>query len=315
MKKSNASIQTPRLPLQSLTTALALLLITSVTESYSMAKDSALLSLLPEQMQDYTPSEKQVFQTDVELYDYINGGAELYLHYGFQKLAKKEYTADKRPRIKAEIFDLQSAKNAFGVFSYSRDTANVAIGQGAQYFGGSLIFWQDNYYVSIYTPKETAASKRAVLEMAHTISRAIKSTGPLPPLISALPEKNRVHGSVLYFRYHGWQNKYRYISNDNIFRIDDNVDAVLAQYGAAPDRYYLLLLEYPDKKQAQKAHKNAKKQLKAMKATRRITKEKPGKWLGHERTGQMLMAVFDAPEKATAAYLLDKAKQLYATKN
>jgi hypothetical protein len=53
------------------------------------------------------------------------------------------------PTLTLDIFDMGTAEDAFGIFSFERDGEDVAIGQGSDYAGGMLRFWKDRYFVFI----------------------------------------------------------------------------------------------------------------------------------------------------------------------
>ncbi|MFO8234626.1 MAG: DUF6599 family protein [Bacteroidales bacterium] len=276
-----------------------------------MNSDTSLFRFLPDA--SYLPVEsEQIYKTEDELYDYINGGAELYLNYGFLEMGKRIYTFADTNEVKVEVFDMGEPKNAYGVFSYSKNEENLEVGQGGQYTGGSLIFWQDRYFVSIFAKHETKESEKQVREASEIISENIGTTGSLPSFFSIMPRRNLVKGSELYFRNPAWQNRYRFISNDNIFNIDKNTDAILNQYGAAQERYYLLTVKYPDKKKAQKAYKKSTKELAKDLREQPVVKNDKDKWTGCKLEEDLLLLVFDAPSKEEAVFLMDRAVNNYS---
>jgi hypothetical protein len=57
------------------------------------------------------------------LYGYLNGGADLYLEYGFVKLYVKEYTWQGEP-LKAEVWVMNDAPSAFGIYMLSHSTCS-----------------------------------------------------------------------------------------------------------------------------------------------------------------------------------------------
>jgi len=284
------------------------------TQTYSMNEDTLLLSLMPDDSFLPVASEK-IYESDYELYDYINGGAELYLNYGFKKLAKRIYKVGEDNDIKAEIFDLGAPKNAYGVFSYAKQENNIGIGQGAQYIGGSLIFWQDRYYVSVFAREETEETKQLVRQIGKMISDAIGKTGQLPAIFHAIPEESLVKESTFYFHHHAWQNKFQFVSNENIFNITDEVDALLNQYGEPESRYYLLMIDYPDKKAAQNAYKKATKALNKKLRQEPFIQDEDGLYLGCKVIDNLLLYVSDAPAEEKVKYLLKKTKEKYEELN
>ena len=177
--------------------------------------------------------------------------------------------------------------------------------------GGSLIFWQDRYFVSIFAKKETDAAKEEMLRMGREINEAIGTTGELPEVFQVIPERSIVKGSTFYFHHHAWQNKFRYISNDNIFNIDDHVHALLTQYGSPQNRYYLLIVEYPERKQARKAYKKGRKKFSDILKRKRVGQNEKRLWMGCDTQDQLLMFVIDAPSKEEATYLLDQTTENY----
>lgn len=54
--------------------------------------------------------------TETSLYGYINGGAELYLEYGFDTLLVTELVIEGSD-IKAEVYRMKDPEAAFGIFS------------------------------------------------------------------------------------------------------------------------------------------------------------------------------------------------------
>ena len=289
---------------------LTLLMILSLG-GYSMDKDTVLLNRLPEETELLTVESEEIIKTRKPFYDYINGGAELYLNYGFQKLAKRIYSSGKGT-LKAEIYDMGSPKNAYGVFSYANEEINAGVGQGAQYLGGSLIFWKDKYYVSVFADQETDYTREEIITISKKISNAIENTGELPGIFQVTPEKSLDRESTFYFHNPAWQNKLFYISNENIFNINEDVKAVINKYKNGERKYYLLLAEYPDKKTARKAHKKSRKHFSKKLKHNRIIQNSDNEWIGCDRTDKLLIFTFKAPSKEDAAYLLDKSAQNYA---
>ena len=281
------------------------------TGGFAMDRDTLLLGFMPDESPRWTVESDKIFTTDFELYDYINGGAELYLNYGFRKLARRTYILPDSNRVNAEIFDMGVPKNAYGVFSYAKHKKNAEVGQGAQHIGGSLIFWQKRYYVSVSAQHETQEIADEVLRIGRSISKAIGDTAALPPVFYSIPENDLVEGSTFYFHHHAWQNKFRFISNDNIFNINENVKALLAQYGKKQQRYYLLVLAYPDKNTAIRMLKESSPLLAKGLKKKKVVQNEKGQWIGVRQNEHLLMYVFDAPSKDKVEYLVERTLEKY----
>jgi hypothetical protein len=212
---------------------------------------------LPEQFDAYQASEWLDFEGEA-LFDYINGGAELYLSYGLVRMTGCKYGGEDLPQVTVEIYEMTSAANAFGVYTQSRDREENEYGQGSQQGSDFVLFWKDRYYVIITAQKATPESQKAMRHLASLTEKAIPGTGRRPDLIDALPKKNLAPAGYLYFHHYIWLNAYLFIAGHNIVDISAETDAVLAKYGDADARHYLLLVEYPDTDAAAKAWKQLK---------------------------------------------------------
>ena len=239
------------------------------------------------------------------LFDYIDGGAELYLAFDFVKATACEYSAGKEDFIKVDIFEMKRAWGAFGAFAHGRESIASEVGQGSEYVAGLLTFWKDRFYVSVLGYPETAAKRKAVYEIARAIAALIPGIGETPALIGALPKQGLVEASVRTFRHHALQNDYAFLSHDNLLGIGPGQgEAVLARYRQDGGRYVLLVVEAPVPQSAAKAERAL--------VAGPLAGKNPGKlrdrWAGVRRSAQRLFIVLDAPTAAVVAQALTEAR-------
>ncbi len=251
-------------------------------------------------------AEDRLFQGR-QLYEYIDGGAELYISYGFKYLFSRTYTRPGQPGITLDLFDMGRSQDAFGVFSQSREKIERDAGQGSEYAAGQMIFWKDRYYISIMGQGETVELKKAVFEMAGKISNDIPGEGPLPTIIERLPGKDLVPESVRYFHHYVWLNSHYYIADRNILRINKKTDAILAKYGRGMKRTVLLVVEYADEKEMELARADFMKHFLPDAAGRRAVRIEDGTWTACGSRGRHLAVVFSATAEAKALRLIDDA--------
>ncbi len=190
------------------------------------------------------------------LYKYIDGSAELYLSYNFNKAVNCIYSSAGQPDIIVDIFDMTTSSDAYGVFSHSRDRVDSAFGRESQYIGGMLSFWKGRYFVSIIATPETEVSREATFSIAKAIERRIEDRGEPPQIISLLPEDNLIRKSIFYFHHYIWLNSYYFISEENILQITKSTDGVLAKYREGSKNLILLILKYRNNRRAIKAYRN-----------------------------------------------------------
>ncbi len=129
----------------------------------------------------------QVFLPDT-LYDYIDGGSDLYLKYDFEELQVVEYRKDTMS-VSAEVYRHRDADNAFGIYSQERvPTADFqALGAQGYYESGVCNFIQGGYYVKL-SGENTGSEDRAILlAFARRISQELPPHAALPAALRAFP--------------------------------------------------------------------------------------------------------------------------------
>ncbi|MCF8223891.1 MAG: hypothetical protein K9J25_12180 [Bacteroidales bacterium] len=265
-----------------------------------------LNALLPDEINGYKPSGKDTYYNQENLFNYINGGAELFISYNFDKVISRTYTLKGETKIVAEIFDMVEAKNAFGVFSHDRESLDTTYGQGSEIYPDAIIFWKDRYYISILASGETNTSKTSIHDLAAGIDKLITTEGKLPAIIAHVPRKDLVPESIFYFHHYVWLNAFYYIAGENILNIDDNTDAVLAKYGKPSSRYYLLLAEYKTQENADKAYRSFINNYAPELGSNKAIQTEDGKWMGFSQHCKILVGVFNAPAKEQVTGLLEK---------
>ncbi len=311
---------------------LIMLGFTSIYQGVSMSKEinTKLSRLLPPAVDGWEQTEDQ-FYDRTNLYEYIDGGAELYLSYGFQEVLSRRYHRDGQPMIVADVFDMKESANAFGLFCHSREIVDCTYGQGSQSYPGLLTFWKDRYYVSILASPETPESKKAIANLARKIEKKIDRTGKLPGILGYLPRKNLKEESIRYFTHHAWLNSHFFIADENIFQINVESPAVLARY---PGQGILLIVIYPDPNQAQAAYQAYENYFATQNASQgtvqdqrishpegqtpigfptkmKITKLEDGSWTGARLYDRQFVAVFQGNgEEQLAALIAEVPKNL-----
>ncbi len=267
--------------------------------------DTQLFQLIPDDVEGWKTDRKdQVFNRE-NLYDYINGGAEIYLSYGFIELVNRTYALPGQPEIKLDLLDMGNSKNAFGVFVHSRESVASDFGQGSIYYQGYLQFWMDRYIVSIISSPETPESKQAIFALAREIEKSIGQEGPLPEILQLLPEQNLVEESIRYFHNHFWMNSHFFIADENILNLNEQVDAVFARYGELGQRSLLLLARYPLEVEAEAAFNSFTEAYMPELRTEPAIRSDDGNWTAGRHEGNLIIVVFNAPSQGAALSLIE----------
>jgi hypothetical protein len=253
-----------------------------------------------------TGREDQVFTRD-DVFDYMNGGGEIYLAYDFQFVLVREYIRDNAPSIVAEIYQMSSSEDAYGVFTHDTDGDEVELAQGAIYAAGLLRLWKNRIFVRILADRETSEARAVIFDLGAKIAASIAQEGSKPGLIKALPEDDLRTGSVRYFHTLISLNAHYYLANVNILNLSPETQVAMARYEKDGSQARLLLVRYPTNERAVDAQGRFVEMfmLERFEAGREVTPKKleDGKFAGVVRTGKDLIIVIEAEKKSTLEWL------------
>lgn len=268
----------------------------------------SLERFLPEDPGNQYAAESTRFFTGKKLYEYIDGGAELYLSYHYQKCISRNYVHRSEPEVICEVFDMCNSYNAYGVFSNMRETENNEFGQGCQRLKGSILFWKNRYIVSLMTPRETPVSVETMNHIAAFVDQAIPGTGPLPSILNYLPQNGLTRENLLYFTHFSWQNAFYFLGSDDVLMIGNNTPCVWARYGTPEHRIFLLLIRYSDKTKAEKALSFFQNTFGAGKDVTIPVRLKDGTFFTVVRMDNFLCGVFNAPSTEEVESMIGQVK-------
>jgi hypothetical protein len=260
---------------------------------------------LPEQFGTYKMSGKMDYDSN-SLFEYINGGAELYLSYGLVGMSGCKYVSGDESEISVEIYEMTGSQGAYGVFTQGRYSEEYDYGQGSQSIDDFIFFWKDRYFVVITTPKLTPQSAGGIKQLALLADKAIPDTGKIPDIVKLLPQDGLQAAGFLYFKHYIWLNSYYFIADYNITDLNDQTDAVLAKYGTADNRCYLLITAYPDTATANKAYLQLKQKFVPETGTN-FSRIEDGTWVAVWIKDNKLGAVFNGNSRETTERLYRKS--------
>jgi len=160
-----------------------------------------LESLLPEKdlPEGWTRVEKPKTYTQKTLFERVNGQAELFFKYGFQKSVFAIYQSKKNRenQVELDIYDMGNVLQAFGVFSRFRNEDRPGgFGLDSSLDDHSAFFYQGKYFLILYAPEP---NQEILRQFSKLISLEISDPSPPPREISYFPKNGLKPGSIQYF--------------------------------------------------------------------------------------------------------------------
>jgi len=140
--------------------------------------------------------------TPDDLYESIDGNADLFISFGFEESAVGDYvpTGADEGWISVEVYDMGAPLHAFGIYRVEKADGVEAVPIGVQGYesAGLIAFWKGRYYVKVSSIEGEGAV--GAPRLAETVAARIGGESAMPVERSRLPWENRVPGSERYVR-------------------------------------------------------------------------------------------------------------------
>ena len=256
---------------------------------------------VPDRIQDWTATGEDARYDRATLFDYMNGGAEVYLAFDFREVFVRRFRRGEDEELSLDIYDMGSPAEAFGVFSCDREDEEAGIGQGSEYGFGLLRFWKGRHFVSIMAGAEGEDVDRAVLELGRAVDRILMEEGPEPEILKMLPQTGLRPDRTSLFHSNVNLNNRFFIAAENILKLDRETDCVFAEYGPPDEEpVNLLIVRYPDVSLAQSAHRSFLESYMPESAGTGMAQTEDGRWTLARITDSVISIVFGAQDEASS---------------
>ncbi|MFC1850437.1 DUF6599 family protein [candidate division CSSED10-310 bacterium] len=186
-----------------------------------------LAQYLPELKDWKADGPAQIF-TPQDLFEYINGAAELYLSYDFQKVATVTLENEAEHSLTIDIFQHSNDQNGFGIYSQEKPrTGNfLPVGNEGYYEEGIMNFVRGKFYVKLICFGVEKEKEQLLLSVAREIAAKLPASESLPETLSVFPTSGKVPHSEKYIArnflgYHFLHSAFvaEYKSHDHEFQL------------------------------------------------------------------------------------------------
>ena len=174
------------------------------------------------------PPGESVYTPD-NLWDCIDGGAELFLSYGFVDLHIGEYTDAAGTDVRVELYRLSSGTNAFGIYSQERNPGYQFIDIGTQGYVEEKVlnFLSGVYYVKMSSHRQGKTGIDAMEAIGRRVADALHQERGWPLALALLPAEKRLantesYSAENYLGYADFRSAFsaRYEGNVTLFLMD-----------------------------------------------------------------------------------------------
>lgn len=343
IRKNIASIYSP--PYFLLTGILLLSMYLIVFSTACSKGDSPMIKAdslkLPEKLDGWKLEGPPRRITRETIFDYMDGGGELYLAYKFNQLLVYKYLNGSNNEILVEIYEMLHSDEAFGLLSLDwtgepvvlkPELAELPENQAtpnltALYGEGLLRAGVGNLYLRVLAERESAGIKEAILQIGKSV--AVMSQQPaLPEILSLIQPDPKSRWRIKkdrtsYFHSHLILNSLYYLSHENILHLSQDCEGLYTEWAEAGTDIRrtarLFLLRYPEAARArqalsdfqltyvsEKSHGGSDKGNSELKPEGLVQLEEG--WLAWKLSDSCLALVFEAPGPEAAKEILNQIR-------
>lgn len=203
----------------------------------------------------------QIYIPD-NLFEYINGAADVYLSYDFQKLATATFENSQKNSFTIDIYRHNNPKNGFGIYTQEKPQEGpfLAIGTQGYYEKGILNFLKGCYYVKISGYDLGDRDKTILTKAAQQVAKNLDGENRFPKTVESFPQKRKIEHSERYIAKNFLGHSFLH-------------SAFVADYQEKEKKIQVFIIETDETKETQKIVENYLNFIKG----KSITVDNPGK--------------------------------------
>jgi len=163
------------------------------------AGEIQLTTIFPD-MDGWTKKGNPAVYTPDNLFEYIDGAAEVFLSYDFQQLATLTDENTQKSSIAVDVYRHSNTRNGFGIYTQEKPTEGnfLDIGTQGYYEKGVLNFLKGPYYVKIAGFDLGDKDREVLTSTARAISENLGDAVNFPPVVSCFPGEGKKSNSEKY---------------------------------------------------------------------------------------------------------------------
>ena len=188
-----------------------------------------------------------------ELYELIDGGAEIFFEHGFERVTVQKYALG-ADEIVVDLYAMRDAAAALGIYLGRCGDETPAPGLDLRHTAGrhELLAVQGGFYVVFENLSGRAERAADLVAFARALAPRLPAPEPVP-VLDLLPTPGRVPGSERLIRGALALESFIQLGEDDILQLGGHVTAAAARYDGPPGRFTLVVVPYADSATAGRA--------------------------------------------------------------
>jgi hypothetical protein len=196
-----------------------------------------------------------------ELYELIDGGAEIFFEQGFARVTTQQYVLG-TDEVGIELYAMRDAAAALGIYLARCGEETPAPGLDLRHTAGrhELLAVRNRFYIVVDNLSGRAERARDLVAFARALASRLPADEPVAAL-DLLPKEGRVPGSERLIRGPLALQSFIQLGEDDILQFRDRVTAVAAGYEAPAGRFTRVVAPYGDAETARRVFEHLQANL------------------------------------------------------
>jgi len=188
-----------------------------------------------------------------ELYELIDGGAEIFFEHGFERVTVQKYTLGS-DEIVVDLYAMRDAAAALGIYLGRCGEETPAPGLELRHTAGrhELLAVRGGFYVVVENLSGRSERAADLVAFARALAPRLPESEPVAAL-DLLPKPGRVPGSERLIRGPLALEAFIQLGEDDILQLGGQVTAAAAGYQGPAGRFTLVVVPYADSAAARRA--------------------------------------------------------------
>lgn len=253
------------------------------------------------------------------LYGYINGGAEIFLQYGFKELAVTRYArvedgdqnAGTSRTVTLEIYRMASPEEAFGIFSVRRsgnETVAPALDVPHWISGGQAALVQGNNFINILGDGVTEGE---ITAFTFRVAAKIGAPARLPRQLSWLPPEKIIARSERLLLGRIAAAEESPLLDQDFWGFAEGTSAVSARYGLSGSKLVIIRLQKDVERLSERVNELFREYLEDVRTEGDFlsAKNAAGRAFAFKCLNRRAFLVLSAPDDVSARLLINQAER------
>jgi len=219
-------------------------------------QDIGVLLPAQEELPGWKISQEPMVYAGDHLFELINGGADIYLEYGFSQVVSVQYTDPSQNTIQVEIYEMTDSDAAYGIFSITQQQAaawSETYGNLSAVNDDYISFWKSNYYVNMSWSSRQNIDKPLLFKIAGLIAGKVLEKGEYPEMIRDFHFDDSAIKTI-FLKGNLALSNFSYIDYKDVFQFSQGI-------ARAKSGYHEVILKYPDPLKAVEIVSSAKQSI------------------------------------------------------